>query len=84
MKKYSEFLIESIQKLNDENIDNAIKDYFNGKAITFKYDTRASFELGKVCNKVLITSDKEFMHISADINDEIKAVIKKFKLKEVK
>ena len=84
MKKYGEFLKESIQKLNDEKMDKAIKDNFNGKAITFEYDTEASFELGKVCNKVLVTSEKEFMHISAYINDEVKAVIKKFKLKEVK
>ena len=75
-------IAEGIEIAADNRIDTIIRIYFNGKAITYKYNEEASFELGKIFNKVIITKDKKYMHIP-ETNKKSDEVKNKYKLKEV-
>jgi len=82
MKNFSEYMLESIKKLNDDNIDKAIS---NKDVITFEYNMVAIMDFGKTTN-VYVTEDKKYFHIERLAKDKntIEDKIKKYKLIEVK
>lgn len=84
MKTYSEFLVEGIGKLSDKNMDNFIKAEWGGKATTYKYNQEAAYELAKLIKDVLITSDKQFMHIPSLLEGEVSSIVKQFKLEKIR
>ena len=88
VKTYSEFLIEAIRNLNDDKIDKFIKDNWNGKAKTFKYNQEAIMEFGKIFKDVIVSKEKDYFQIPAKQSDKqtkaLDDIVKKYNLKEVK
>jgi len=80
---------EAILKVSDKEMDDIIKDRFNGKVFTYHYDFGASIELAnRLMVDVLVTKDKKFLHIPSELSQDqkksLKEIEKEFKLKEVK
>ncbi len=87
MKTYKEYnteLNEAVRKLQDEKLDTFINDKWNGKATTYKYNSKAISELSLI-QDVLISTDKKFFHIETKTtkNTKTKDILDKYKLQEV-
>jgi len=87
IKTYGEFLMEAIRSLNDNKVDDFIKNNWDGKAKTFEYNQEAIIEFGKVFKDVIVSKEKDYFHISSTQTDKQTAVstgiITKYNLKEV-
>ena len=72
-------IVEGIQKASDTVVDRVIKDEWNGKAITYDFDSSASFALSKIVKKVLTSKDGKYMYIPAELSKEELSKIKELK-----
>ena len=76
---FKELFTESIQKLSDKKLDDYISKNWK-KSVTLPYNFKCALELGKL-GDVLVTQDKQYMHIDAKTN--YYNIIKKYKLKAI-